>query len=637
LRIMLAQPPLSIAREVTPPLGLCTLAAWLQSFGHEVRITDLDLEVKEGDGGGETYLSLFEASFHGFAPQMLGVTSMYNNSLQGERLIRLGKRLDPSVVTVAGGSHFGALGSAALDRVAELDFVVRGEGETALAGLAASVESSTPIGDVPGICYHSGDLVVETPSAPLLDLSALPPVWTMLKDALVLERYAATIPDMASRRSIYVEAGRGCPFACTFCATSPFWQRRFRVKPVDRVVDEIQLLHEDLGYDSFMLVHDLLTVSKTFVSKFCEALLSRRLSVQWMANHRTDLSLTGLLPKMRAAGCWKLFVGVESGSERIQSAITKRLRPDEVMSSIAELADHGISATCSFIIGFPDEIPAELSATVSLGARLKLLSVETVQFHRLRTWPPAPLALERPPAEFDLDSLLIEYPFVPAPEGDVEAIRSDPVFFAGYFAPNSRAGTFAQLAQAELFFSQTTAIAPFTICAVSHLLGESLIDSFYHQVADAGLIHADDFDAATFDLGRNWSFLHPIVEDWVAGMVLPPWQRRLVSGLLEYESHRVGFVVAGGPSGDPVASGTNWGAYVVDVDVPLVVQALRAGTPLSPRLLNARLMIFVARGSRFVVYSLDPCLQSRLERRDADLVALFESGSTSNLSQPATV
>ena len=629
MRILLAQPPLSLAAEVTPPVGLCTLAAWLLSCGHDVVVCDLDLEVKTARDGPDGYLGLFEAQLRDWCPDAVGVTSMYNNSLQAERLIALAKRIDDSILTVAGGCHFGVLGDRALRRVPELEVVVQREGEMALAAVLAAADSGVPLAEVAGVCFRAGEgRVIENEPGPLLDLAELPPVWQTVDGAVALERYAATIPRGAERRSVYVEAGRGCPFACTFCATSPFWNRRFRVKPVGAIVDEIRYLHEHLGYDSFMLVHDLLTVGRRFLSELCDAVQASALPVQWMANHRTDLRLTGLLPKMRAAGCWKVFVGVESGSERIQQVTTKRLRTDEVVTSIRELADHGISATCSFIMGFPDETPEELSSTISLGAYLKLFGVETVQFHRLRTWPPAPLARERPRAQFDHDSLQIEYPVTPIPPEDVDAIKADRDFFAGYFAPESGAGTFSEIAQAELFFSQATALAPFTVFALCTMLSDGLIPSFFEHLGRDGRVTRDDFDTATFDLARNWRFLAPRIRSWIDTAGLLGWQRRIVAGLLTYEGHRLAFVTGQSLSGDRVlARSERWTVFESSVDVPAAVASLQLDRTVTRHVLRPVLVAFSRRERGVEVYCLDQSLRAALFEPDSDVVAFLSAAS----------
>src|SRR2546423_11653534 len=104
MRVLLAHPPLNAAREVTPPLGLCTLAAWLKHQGHEVRILDLDLEIKGRPDGSDIYLSLLGRAMADFSPAAVGITSMYNNSLQAERMARAVKAYDPSIVTIVGCS-----------------------------------------------------------------------------------------------------------------------------------------------------------------------------------------------------------------------------------------------------------------------------------------------------------------------------------------------------------------------------------------------------------------------------------------------------------------------------------------------------------------------------------------------------
>src|ERR1044071_8583861 len=149
MRVLLAHPPLNASREVTPPLGLCTLAAWLKQEGHEVRILDLDLEIKGRADGRDVYLNILDRAVADFSPAAVGITSMYNNSLQAERMARAVKAYDPSIVVIGGGSHFGALGPQSLRRIPELDFAIEGEGERAFSMLLSALESGAPLSQVP--------------------------------------------------------------------------------------------------------------------------------------------------------------------------------------------------------------------------------------------------------------------------------------------------------------------------------------------------------------------------------------------------------------------------------------------------------------------------------------------------------
>jgi len=608
MRVLLAHPPLNAGTEVTPPLGLCTLAGWLRHHEHEVRILDLDLEVKGRRDGQHAYLDLLATAVRDFSPGAIGITSMYNNSLQAERMARKVKETDPSVVTIAGGSHFGALGRQALGRIGELDYAIEGEGEQAFAALLAALQSGGAVSGIPRLHYRASGEQRSNPPAGLIDLSELPPMWSNLGDSIDLRRYADTVQQDSQRRTVYIEAGRGCPFACSFCATAPFWERKYRVKPVARIIDEMRFLHEQYGYDGFMLIHDLLTADKTFIDAFSEAMIASRLPVEWMANHRTDINLHGLLPKMKTAGCWAMFFGVESASSRLQKVMRKGLKRTGVTSTITSLSDLGIASTCSFVIGFPDETAEELSSTISMGAELKLLGAGTIQYHRLRTWPPAPLSRVDVAAEFDLDSLRIEYPFLDVPAEDVAAIEEDRQFFAGYFAPYTQAGTFAQLADVELFFTQAVAAAPLTIAVMGRLMGGSLIATFYDVTARLGAIRREHIEADTSSLLPIWSLLRPFLEEWVAAHPgLEEWQRQLLCGVIGYEDRRLKFVNNDqSVAAEMVAHGSNWGAFASNVDIGAVFDAMQSEEPLMPVLLQELAVVLVRQnGHSYRSYTTD--------------------------------
>ena len=609
MRVLLSHPPLNASREVTPPLGLCTLAAWLKRQGHEIRILDLDLEIKGRPDGQNVYLNLLSQAVADFSPAAVGITSMYNNSLQAERMARAVKDYDSSIVTIGGGSHFGALGPQALRRIPELDFAIEGEGEQAFSDLLGALESGAPITQVPRLHYRLNGQISANPPGKLLDLDELPPIWSTLDGSIDLQRYAETVLEGSERRTIYIEAGRGCPFACTFCATAPFWERRYRVKPVERIIDEMRFLYEQFGYNGYMLVHDLLTVDKTFINDFSDAMTESRLPVEWMANHRTDINLHGLLPKMKTAGCWAMFFGVESASARLQKEMRKGLKREGVVSTIKGLSDLGIASTCSFVIGFPDETSEELSATIRMGAELKLIGAGMIQFHRLRTWPPAPLSRTMLPSKFDVDSLQLEYPFLDVPPEDVAAIEKDREFFAGYFAPYSQAGTFAQLADAELFFTQAVAAAPLTVAVLGRVMDASLIESFFSVASRRGAITRADVEADTTSMLPIWLLLRPFLEEWITvHPTLEIWQRELVRGVMAYEEHRLRFVNGADVTIDDglAGLGDNWSAFFSNVDIAAVFDAMQTDQPISPALVAESAVVLVRHGlDSFRAYTTD--------------------------------
>lgn len=584
------------AATVQPPLTLCTLAAHLISSGHEIRLVDLDLETRLCISDARDAVSRrFRIELQDFVPDVVAFTSMYNNSLQVAQLCRESRALCPDAVTVAGGPHFGAQGSDALAAVPELDYVIEGEGELAFAHLLRAVAGDGPIDAVPNLCHRAQGAILRNARAPLLDLATTPNTWQTIAGTIDLRRYTATIDPRDLVRGLYIEAGRGCPYHCTFCAPAEFWGRKYRVRSVTTLIDEVRFLHEELGYGSFILVHDLLTVDRSFVEELCAAFADARLPVQWMANARTDLELDDLLPRMRASGCWKLFYGIESASPRIQTAIAKRLSPEGAFETIRAVEGQGIDATCSFVIGHAGETAAELSDSLRLGARMKLLGAETVQFHRLRLFPPAPLALAQTDAELDLDTLRLEYPYPDVADAEIEAVRRSPRFYSGYFAPRSSAGSAQELAQVELFFTQAVAIVPMTVLATAEFASRPLVDLFRDVIADLGPVDRMTFDPTDVDLLRNFGVLEPYVAKLIELTDAASWRRQLLTGLFAYEKARIEVV--------RYAAGTSirflhrdCAEIEVGVAIDSALERLREGLPLSEELLAPARILLVRRG-----------------------------------------
>jgi hypothetical protein len=293
-----------------------------------------------------------------------------------------------------------------------------------------------------------------------------------------------------------------------------------------------------------------------------------------------------------------MFFGIESASARLQKEFRKGLERDDVVATISGLSDLGIASTCSFVIGFPSETPEELFSSIGMGAELKLIGAGLVQFHRLRTWPPAPLSRAKLPAEFDLDSLRIEYPFADIAEEDIAVIKGDPEFFAGYFAPFSKAGTFEQMAQMELFFTQAIAIAPLTVAVAGRFLGARLAASFYSVLAARGGITRKELEADASDPVSIWRILRPYLVDlFAADPALEDWQRELAFSVLRYEEQRLKFIHSDGvlPDG-AVTSGDNWAAFVVSTDITAVFEIFLAGRPLTADLVRPSAVVLVRHG-----------------------------------------
>jgi len=515
MKLLLVNPPLVNTGEVNPPLALCVLGAHASEHGHEFQIVDFGFHKPNNTREFSYQIQReFENILHeGHQFDLALVTSMYNNSLHAKQIISYLKVTDPDLPVVAGGPHFGALAELSLRRIPDLDYVISGEGEIALVNLLDAISGKTCINKVLNLSFRREGEIVSNLKAPLLDLSLKKNMWPAVSNYLDLSQYVNTHDPTDSIKGIYIEAGRGCPFSCTFCAPAQFWDRKYRTKEPSVILDEMEYLHKEYGYDYFMLVHDLLFANRNFAKKFCKTAYERKLNLSWMANARFDIDLTDMAETLASAGCNKLFFGVESASPRLQKVYEKNLSIDNIKPQLEALNKAGITATCSFVIGHPTETASEIFSTIKLGARLRMLGAETVQFHRLRAFPPAPLKLPLSGENFDLKTLTLEFPFDSVSEEDLLEIRSDPDFFSGYFAPSSSHLSASEITSIEHFFQLAVSLAPVAVWLLMQDKESNLVECFIAWHASNAAIERSSMDDKKTYNDVSWRLVESGLEE----------------------------------------------------------------------------------------------------------------------------
>lgn len=341
------------------PLGVLCLASVLQREGIATDVVDLDrlyldwLGPDDGDRENRDFSFFAAARIARADVRLFGFSSICSSYPLTCRIAAVLKRLRPDVQIVFGGPQATAAAEETLDAFPWVDVVVRGEGEAVLPALLGSLAASEDLRSVPGIAFRSSGDAVRTPDGPLLrDLDSLPlPAFSLL-------------PYVTAYGALPLEAGRGCPFSCTFCSTNQFFRQAFRTKSVERVVGQILHLRGEYGITSFDLVQDNFTINRDRVVEFCEALQSAGQGITWSCSARTDCLDDDLLDLMRKAGCRGIFVGVESGSDRMQKIIRKGLDIEEARERIRHANRRRIETAVSLITGFHEETMDDLGKTV---------------------------------------------------------------------------------------------------------------------------------------------------------------------------------------------------------------------------------------------------------------------------------
>lgn len=287
------------------------------------------------------------------------------------RLAQLIKARRKDVYVVFGGPQSDIAAAETIAQIPQVDYICCGEGETTVYPFFSSLLRGKPDLTVPGLCYRDGEGVVKNPRPQLIqDLDSLP---FIDYDSFRFLRQM----DKSDRGHFPIDVGRGCPFGCTYCSTKTFWGRKFRLKSPARIVQEVKKVHEKFGLVRFSLSHDMFTLHRDKVIETCSLLNTLDFPIEWKCSARLDCIDPELIDIMAASGMRRIFIGIETGSKRMQKLINKNLKLDNAVEMIAYLKSKGISTTASFIFGFPEETEEDLSQTLFLIAELlKLGSVE---------------------------------------------------------------------------------------------------------------------------------------------------------------------------------------------------------------------------------------------------------------------
>lgn len=358
-------------------IGTLLLANIAKKAGYNVKILRY-WEIYSSENKYQTFSELFVNSILSKEPQ---IVSFYCRGNEYHICIDLAKKvkiLNPKIKIIFGGPQADLAAEETIKHFIFVDYVCRGEGERTILPLLdylLNVNSIIDISQIDGLIYRNKiGKIIKNKLPDLLD-----------NNYQIDFTYYDLIPEplLLKTNSIVIDGGRGCPYNCIFCSTKTFWKQKFRFRNIENILEEIEYVINKYGISHFSFVHDLFTANRNRIITFCSVLKNKNINITWNCSSRLDTIDNDLIDLMSEVGLKQIYYGVETGSQKMQYFINKRLNILKSVELIKYTIKKGINVTTSFIYGFPEETQEDLNDTISLMFDLHKIGVQNIQLHLL--------------------------------------------------------------------------------------------------------------------------------------------------------------------------------------------------------------------------------------------------------------
>lgn len=378
MRVLLVQPNYGFvygfrekASSLTPPLGLCYIAAVLEKDGHNVRIIDMEAE--------EINKQTLTQEILRFKVDVVGITCVTSTYPIALEIARLAKKVNCDTTTVMGGSHVTATPFEVASHD-EVDFCVVGEGENTMQELISAIENNKSPSKVKGLIFkNNGRITATGVRSSISNLDTLPfPARHLLRG-----KYKPSIHRDFGNPTAVMMTSRGCPFNCTFCASNIVFGRKCRFRSVNNILAEIDFLVEEHNVKNLLFWDDTFSLDKKRIEIFCHKLKKRNYSLVWTCNSRPDTIDARLLNTMRKAGCAMIFYGVESGVQMILDYLKRNISLEQIKTAFKLARRENIWTVATSIFGTPWDTRDSIMQSVKFVFNLKpdFLSVSILSPH----------------------------------------------------------------------------------------------------------------------------------------------------------------------------------------------------------------------------------------------------------------
>jgi len=333
-----------------PPLGLLYVSAYLISKGIPNDVFDSTFSSKE-----EQLAFILEKK-----PKII---SIYTNLMTKIEVVKLIKTLKTKLYgfpkIILGGPDVTYNVENYLK--AGADFLVIGEGEETTHELYNSIINTGDFSGVNGIAYlENGALVKTLARTKFKELDELP---LPNRDAIPIEKYLETWKKNHGESSMTISTQRGCPYTCKWCSTAVYGQS-YRRRPAHLVAQEMKMLKEKYNPDAIWFVDDVFTISHKWLTTFHEEVVKQKAQIRFECITRAERLNDEILQLLKDAGCFRIWIGAESGSQKIIDLMDRRVNVNHVKKIIQKTNALGIETGTFIMLGYPGETEEDISTTI---------------------------------------------------------------------------------------------------------------------------------------------------------------------------------------------------------------------------------------------------------------------------------
>jgi anaerobic magnesium-protoporphyrin IX monomethyl ester cyclase len=363
-------PKLWRAMQPYPPLGTLYAASYLRQHGYEVALFDAMLAESEEEWGialdehKPLYAIMYEDNFN-----YLSKMCLLRMREAAFRMIEMAKSLGCTVILC---------GADATDHYAEYlargaDYCLLGEGEETLIELLSQLSADALTGEAVSKGGEEADAgqIIGLASRHTLrpsrrpdisDLDKLPfPAW----DLVDVEKYRSLWMKHHGYFSMNMVTTRGCPYHCNWCA-KPIWGQRYNSRSPENVVAEMKWLKENFAPDHIWFADDILGLKPGWIEKFASLLREADTMIPFKCLQRADLVNEKTASALAKAGCKTVWIGAESGSQKILDAMEKGDKVDDIYRAAKLLRGSGIEVGFFLQFGYPGETWEDVQKTLKM-------------------------------------------------------------------------------------------------------------------------------------------------------------------------------------------------------------------------------------------------------------------------------